>query len=72
MFNISINSSIMENEIGQGRTERQYKDSLKIVAISLLGAIITIILLTLFEWESKSVINVTPIKKYLSTNMKTN
>ena len=29
MFNISINSSIMENEIGQGRTERQYKDSFK-------------------------------------------
>ena len=49
MFNISINSNIMENEIGQGRTERQYKDSLKIVAISLLGAIITIILLTVFE-----------------------
>ena len=49
MFYISINSSIMQNEIGQGKTERQYKDSLKIVAISLLGAIITIILLALFE-----------------------
>ena len=49
MFNISINSNIMENKIGQGRTERQYKDSLKIVAIALLGAIITIILLAIFE-----------------------
>lgn len=49
MFNISINSNIMENEIGQGRTEQQYKDSLKIMAISLLGAIITIILLVAFE-----------------------
>ena len=72
MFYISINSSIMENEIGQGRTERQYKDSLKIVAIALLGAIITIILLAIFEWESKSVISVTTTKKYLSTNTKTN
>tara|TARA_B110000495_G_C22526175_1_gene320414 strand:- start:194 stop:313 length:120 start_codon:yes stop_codon:yes gene_type:complete len=39
----------MENEIGQGKTERQYKDSLKIIAISLLGVIITIILLAVFE-----------------------
>ena len=46
---ISSSSSIMENEIGQGRTERQYKDSLKIIAISLLGVIITIILLAVFE-----------------------
>jgi len=39
----------MENEIGQGRTERQYKDSLKVMVISLLGIIITIILLVVFE-----------------------
>ena len=44
MCNISISSSIMENEVGQGRSRKNYKSSMIVILISIIGIAVSLIL----------------------------
>ena len=50
MCNFNQYSSVMENRIGQGKSEEQYKGSMIGAAIGFAGIIITLILSSIFSW----------------------
>ena len=49
MCNFNQYSSIMENRIGQGKSEKQYKSSMIGAAIGFAGIIISLILILIFK-----------------------
>ena len=49
MCNFNQYSSVMENRIGQGKSEKQYRESMIGAAIGFAGIIITLILASIFS-----------------------
>ena len=49
MCNFNQYPSVMENRIGQGKSEKQYRDSMIGAAIGFAGIIITLILASIFS-----------------------